>query len=253
MLGVRRRKAAFTLIELLVVIAIIALLGGILLPSLSAARKIARTSSCLPNPRSLALAVQMYADDWACYPPAWVVGKTTSIAWCGGYYKQGGVAYMDVTQGPLWPYVRDKGVMACKEFSPSTLKYPGSGEISGYGINCQYVAGDPAVNPNDGQAGMSSYARPARPSQIARPADTIIFADCARFASGSLRDEIFLYPLHKKDGGPERNYATFHFRHRGKANTAYCDGHVDTILPTEIDKAGDGMCGWMANEHMDRH
>ena len=56
-------RTAFTLVELLVVIAIIALLLGILLPSLRAARIAANRTACQANLKQLALAWQMYLDN----------------------------------------------------------------------------------------------------------------------------------------------------------------------------------------------
>lgn len=59
----------FTLIELLVVISIIALLAGILLPSLSKARALGRATACKGNLRVAGSAFQMYLNENDDYMP----------------------------------------------------------------------------------------------------------------------------------------------------------------------------------------
>jgi prepilin-type N-terminal cleavage/methylation domain-containing protein len=78
----QNERQAFTLIELLVVIAIIAILAGLLLPSLAKAQSKARAASCMSGLHQLGLGIQMYADDHGGYFPETTHGTSaTNRSW----------------------------------------------------------------------------------------------------------------------------------------------------------------------------
>lgn len=138
----RCRRKGFTLIELLVVIAIIALLMGILIPALSAARKLASGAACMGNQRSLSIAWVVYADDndgllmcnGACYDTAtdkspWVHrpkdldGNNLASPPPPSITKED--RYRGIQAGTMWPYVKDVDVFHCPgDNRKSTRKAP---------------------------------------------------------------------------------------------------------------------------------
>jgi prepilin-type N-terminal cleavage/methylation domain-containing protein/prepilin-type processing-associated H-X9-DG protein len=72
-------RDGFTLVELLVVIGIIAVLIGILVPTLNRARESAKTTQCLSNLRQIGQGMHNYVSTQSGYlPPAWIVNNNAN-------------------------------------------------------------------------------------------------------------------------------------------------------------------------------
>jgi len=113
------KSKGFTLVELLVVIGIIAVLIGVLLPSLNKARESARRTACLSNMRQLTTAWLMYANE----TKGFLVSAETGDATADTHWQEGWVKDVPgnpatntdaaVRAGALWRYTPAAEVYRC--------------------------------------------------------------------------------------------------------------------------------------------
>ncbi len=126
-------RSAFTLIELLVVIAIVAVLVGILLPSLGAAREAGRSTGCLSNLHSMTVICRAYADDHKGLSPA--IGQPFGALPNWAFVIQSASGY----EGSSSDVFTQKSVLVC----PTSRSIYGEDMNRTYAMNATGRAGQP--------------------------------------------------------------------------------------------------------------
>ena len=227
----RKRKSSFTLIELLVVIAIIAVLASMLMPALSSARERGKSSSCMNNVRTLASACLQYADNNDSFMSrvGGINGFNNGKAWIG---KCGKWSSIDLNeQGLVTPYFGNNiKVKSCPSVEGDIINKD-SGLFHGGGLG---------LNLNFGSTGMWSAVKLV---QIKSPASKIMISDVMgtyRQTNVCLGYKLTPYGSYQTNwnGSAGTGTADSCFRHIGRTNSAYVDGHVQSEMPAELDISG---------------
>ena len=214
----RNDQHGFTLVELLITIAIIAILAGMLLPTLGRSKASAQRIKCVSNLRQLGLAAHLYWDDNAgnCFRYGGTLTNGGQLYWFGwmGPGTEGQRPF-DASQGALYPYLQGRGVEICPaiNYAAPEFKLKASGASYGYGYNLYLSAAprQPAVNVN----------RFLQPTGIALLADA---AQVNTWQSPASPSHPMLEEWYYVDN--DTNQPNGHFRHNQKASVAFCDGHV---------------------------
>ncbi len=217
MLASRGREGGFTLVELLVVIGIIALLIGILMPALSAARNQANTLKCATNLRALGQMMGQYANDNKGFIPRdYTYGTADHIFWGEAFARYMKYlmpqlnVYGQARDRALGPYFGKIAVYQCPVF-------PNEKEPVDYVCN----GWDKQSNVGNTQ-GVFKVTKFRRSSEVIfltegnvnRQSDCFVFHDVWHVSHLPMA------------GTKSERRVLDDERHRGLVNSVYLDGHV---------------------------
>lgn len=224
--------------ELLLVIGIIAILAALLFPALNAASGKANESKCMANARQWGTAMSLYvADNQGIFPsqgsnPA-LADPQPSANLTNAWYQALPPYVGSPAASNLWiirkmPRPRDKSIFICPASKPEPSIASDRDYYGNYAQNQWLEAGNRPAG--------SGYSRFLRLSQVPKPASFAVMTEQSSGAGANGELGFKYSQTHVVYMGyPASGDA---FRHNGRANITFADGHAAGFPKTAIYVAG---------------
>lgn len=237
----------FTLIELLATISVTGLLSALMLAGIQRTREYAALGQCANNLKMLVAANTLYAAEHGHFVAAAEdIHGPNLTRWHGR--RASASEPFDGLTGPLSPYYgHSHGIRRCAAFpnsGPVDVANEFEKACGGYGYNDRGVGSRAYINGYTAAATRKGI--PA--TRLRAPSRTIMFADTAFPQPYGSPTHVIEYSfaeayhfVSRDSNGNIRESGTampsIHFRHGGRANIAWSDGHV-TALPMATEYSG---------------
>jgi prepilin-type processing-associated H-X9-DG protein len=194
---------------------------ALLLPTLNRAREHARGVQCLSNLRQMVVMSNMYVtNNQGRYPVAFYFAfdGTTTYHYSWDFTKITTPATTQVVTGLLWEGKGTLEIQQCPSFEGSDNA--GGEPYTGYNYNTSYIGH------GEGESTQPSNP-PAKATSVRHTAETVIFGD-GQYADGANKYMRAPLPNPGDDKFVGRFAGTQGYRHRGRTNVAFCDGHAES-------------------------
>jgi prepilin-type processing-associated H-X9-DG protein/prepilin-type N-terminal cleavage/methylation domain-containing protein len=224
-LNTDKNEFAFTLVELLVVIAIIAILAALLLTAVTQVKARALRIQCANNVRQLGITLQHYLSDKDAYPCFF--NRESRTVWQSALHQYE-ASPSDNRHISEWA---EAGIWKCP-CANRPVNFPTNSGFMTYGYNWLGMAALTDTNTHglggqliDPASYQSSVA--VDESEVANPSEMMAIGDGFYGGDGIIRESQLLWRTHGMTDYLDSTKRA-NARHQGKANVAFCDGHVES-------------------------